>query len=72
MLLALGFLGLAHALIETTIGKGHRRDSALAPGLRGVTALTTRLGRAARRRSPLAGVWLPGTELVHALTKGIS
>ena len=26
VLLALGFLGLAHALIETTVGKPHRRD----------------------------------------------
>ena len=40
MLLALGFLGLAHALIETTVGKPHRRDPTQAPGLRGVATLT--------------------------------
>ncbi len=34
ILLALGFLGLAHALIETTIGKPRRRDRDAAPGLR--------------------------------------
>src|SRR5439155_8579267 len=28
LLLALGFLGLAHALIETTVGKARRRDAA--------------------------------------------
>ena len=71
VLLALGFLGLAHALIETTTGKGHRRDSALAPGLRGVTALTT-VSVALLAGLALAGVWLPGTELVQALAKGIS
>ena len=71
VLLALGFLGLAHALIETTTGKGHRRDSALAPGLRGVTALTT-VSVGLLAALALAGVWLPGTELVQALTKGIS
>ena len=72
VLLALGFLGLAHALIETTAGKGRRRDAALAPGLRGVVALTARLGRAARSGSPPPALWLPGTELVEALAKGIS
>ena len=58
-LLALGFLGLAHALLETIAGKAHRRDPAHAPGLRG------------SRRSPavsvallvgltVAALWLPG------------
>jgi hydrogenase-4 component F len=70
-LLALGFLGLAHALIETTSGKSHRRDSALAPGLRGVMVLTT-VSVALLAGLALAGVWLPGSELVQALTKGIS
>ena len=32
ILLALGFLGLAHALIETTVGKAHRRDPGRPPG----------------------------------------
>ena len=71
VLLALGFLGLAHALIEMTAGKGHRRDPALAPGLTGVTALTG-VSVVLLAALTLAGLWLPGTELVHALTKGIS
>ena len=46
VLLALGFVGLAHALVETTGGKPRRRDRAHAPGLRIVTA------RRGRRRDP--------------------
>jgi hydrogenase-4 component F len=70
LLLALGFLGLAHALLETSAGKARRRDG-VAPGLRGVTALAgvsvvLLLGLAA------AGIWLPGTELVDALMEGAS
>jgi hydrogenase-4 component F len=71
VLLALGFIGLAHALIETTTGKSHRRDSSLAPGLRGVKTLTT-VSVALLAGLALAGVWLPGTDLVQALAKGIS
>jgi hydrogenase-4 component F len=70
LLLALGFLGLAHNLLETAAGEGRRRDGPV-PGLRGVTALAgvsvaLLLGLAA------AGVWLPGTELVAALLEGVS
>jgi hydrogenase-4 component F len=70
LLLALGFLGLAHALFETSAGESTRRDR-LAPGLRGVTVLAgvsmgLLLGLAA------AGIWLPGTELVDALRDGAS
>src|SRR5216684_3048063 len=39
VLLALGFLGLAHTLLETTAGKAPGRDRS-APGLRGVLLLT--------------------------------
>ena len=60
VLLALGFLGLAHALIETTVGKAHRRDRGAAPGLRGVTRAHRRLGRLPARRSTAAAFWLPG------------
>jgi hydrogenase-4 component F len=71
ILLSLGFLGLAHALLETTVGKGHRRDAGLLPGLRGlgilaVVSLVLLLTLAA------AGFWLPGTELVDELRRGIS
>jgi hydrogenase-4 component F len=70
LLLALGFLGLSHALLETAAGEPRRRDR-LAPGLRGVTVLASvslvlLLGLAA------AGIWLPGTELVDALMEGAS
>src|SRR4029077_3184758 len=40
ILLALGFLGLAHALIETTDGKSRRRHPPPLPGLRLLTTLT--------------------------------
>ena len=39
LLLALGFLGLAHALLETTVGKARRRDGTQPRGRRGLTAL---------------------------------
>ena len=71
LLLALGFLGLAHALLDTTIGKRHRRDPAHAPGLRGVSALTG-VSVALLAALVLAALWLPDTALVDALVKGIS
>src|SRR4029079_13822849 len=39
VLLALGFLGLVHALLETTAGKSRHRAALPVPGLRGVTVL---------------------------------
>jgi hydrogenase-4 component F len=71
VLLALGFLGLAHALIETTVGKAQRRD-ATHPGRRrtlaalGGVSLVLLLGLSA------VALWLPGSALVDALLKGIS
>lgn len=71
LLLALGFLGLAHALIETTAGDSPPRELSAVAGLRGLTALTgvsivVLLGLAA------AAVALPGSDLVDALTRGLS
>ena len=71
LLLALGFLGLAHALLETTVGKGRRRDAVRPRGLRtlavlGGGSLALLLGLSA------VALWLPGSELVDALLKGIS
>jgi hydrogenase-4 component F len=68
-LLALGFLGLAHALIDATSGKAPRRERS-APGLRGVVLLTgvavpCLLGLSA------AALWLPDSAIVHALVRGI-
>ena len=70
-LLALGFLGLAHALIETTAGDSPPRRRGPVAGLRGVVALTCvsvllLLGLAA------AAVVLPGSELADALVRGLS
>jgi hypothetical protein len=69
-LLALGFLGLAHALIDTTIGKARHRDRALATGIRQVrvlagVAVVCLLGLTA------AAIWLPGSAIAHALSQGI-
>jgi hydrogenase-4 component F len=71
VLLALGFLGLLHALLETTIGKRHRRDPAQAPGLRGVTALTC-VSVVVLAALTAVALWLPGSALVQALGEGIS
>src|SRR5260370_403021 len=70
VLLALGFLGLAHAAIETVTGKAHGRDGAQLPGLRPVAALAgvsvvILLGLAA------AAPWLAGTGVVAALERGL-
>jgi hydrogenase-4 component F len=71
VLLALGFLGLAHALLEATAGKARRRDTARPAGLRALGALT---GVAVVLLLGLAGLgfWLPHTELVRALLRGIA
>jgi hydrogenase-4 component F len=66
LLLGLGFLGLAHNLLETAAGKARRREGG-APGLRSLAVLTgvsalLLLGLA------LAALWLPGTDLVDALS----
>jgi hydrogenase-4 component F len=68
VLLTLGFLGLAHALVEATAGKAPQRDRG-APGLRGVVLLTSiavpcLLGLTA------AALWLPGSAIARALVQG--
>ena len=71
LLLALGFLGLAHALLETTFGKARRRNGThprgrLALAVLGGTSLVLLLGLSA------VALWLPGSDLVAALLAGIS
>jgi len=71
VLLALGFLGLAHALVETTVGRPRGRSAARAPGRRGLAvlagaSLVLLLGLTA------VGAWLPGSNLVEILTEGIA
>jgi hydrogenase-4 component F len=70
VLLALGFLGLVHALLDATAGKARRRTATPVPGLRSLTAfgavsVPVLLGLAA------AAFWLPGGELVDALARGV-
>jgi hydrogenase-4 component F len=71
ILLALGFLGLAHALLETVAGKARRRDPAVAPGLRGVVALST---VSVAMLLVLSGTawWLPNSAIVDALLRGLA
>jgi formate hydrogenlyase subunit 3/multisubunit Na+/H+ antiporter MnhD subunit len=71
VLLALGFLGLAHALVESVTGKARRRDRSHAPGLRGVTVLTA-IGTALLLALAGAALWLPGSDLADALMRGIA
>jgi hydrogenase-4 component F len=69
-LLALGFLGLAHALIESTVGApAHRRPRAVA----GMGLLTCVTVAATLSMLTLTGIapWLPGSELVSALAEGV-
>lgn len=70
ILLALGFLGLGHALLETAAGETRRRDG-FAPGMRGVTVLAG-VSAVLLLALAAAGIWLPGTELVDALIEGAS
>lgn len=70
VLLALAFLGLAHAAIETTVGEAHRRNHASLPGLRFVSWLTAAgsvllLGLAA------AGPWLVNSGAAGLLGKAL-
>lgn len=69
-LLALGFLGLAHALLETAGGRARRHIGGL-PGLRPVgaaAAVAVVLLLALTAVAP----WLPGSALVEALARGVS
>ncbi len=68
LLLALGFLGLAHNLLETTAGKARRRGGE-PHGLRGVAVLAG-LSVVVLSALTLVALWLPGTDLVDALVRG--
>jgi hydrogenase-4 component F len=68
LLLALGFLGLAHNLLETTAGKARRREPQ-APGLRTLTAIAG-VSIVLLLALAAAAVWLPGTDVVDALVRG--
>jgi hydrogenase-4 component F len=70
ILLSLGFLGLAHALIETLIGKTRRRPRLAADAVRTVTAISL-VSLVALLAIAGAGLVLPGSELVDALVRGL-
>ncbi|HEY6796007.1 MAG TPA: proton-conducting transporter membrane subunit [Kineosporiaceae bacterium] len=70
--LALAFLGMIRALLETAAGEApHRSVTRRLPGLRGVQALAVGCVPALLA---LAGAapWLPATDIVRALAKGVS
>jgi hydrogenase-4 component F len=71
VLLALGFLGLVHTLVETTAGKARHRTTLPLPGLRGVTVFAA-TSVVLLLALFAAAFWLPGSELVAALGKGLS
>jgi hydrogenase-4 component F len=66
VLLALGFLGLGHALVETIAGKARRRGPGSPLGLRTLVALTA-FGTVALLALTALAPWLPGSELVEAM-----
>jgi hydrogenase-4 component F len=70
-LLALAFLGMVKALLETTAGAAPQRSATRLPGLRGVAALAAVSGLLLLALSG-ASPWLPASDLVHALSKGVS
>jgi hydrogenase-4 component F len=70
VLLSLGFLGLAHALVETVGGRPRRRERGRPPGLRTVLALGVAATTAMLVLACVA-FWLPGTGIVEALVEGV-
>jgi hydrogenase-4 component F len=71
LLLALGFLGLAHALLETTVGKARRRDGTRRRARRRLAVLGG-LSLALLLGLSVVALWLPGSAFVDALLAGIS
>jgi hydrogenase-4 component F len=66
VLLALGFLGLGHALLETIAGKTRRRTPGAPAGLRTVVALTA-VATVALLTLTVLAPWLPSSDLVEAM-----
>jgi hydrogenase-4 component F len=69
-LLALGFLGLAQALIELLAGRARARDRHTAPGLRGLRLLTG-VSVVCLLLLTAAAFWLPDSDIAQALARGI-
>ena len=70
VLLALGFLGLAHALIEILAGKPHRR--APITGARGNTLVLTAAAVVLLVGLSAAAITLPGSAILAAVSRGAS
>jgi hydrogenase-4 component F len=71
VLLALGFLGLGHALLEATAGKARKHAPGRPPGLRGVVALTVVATVVLLALTAIAP-WLPASEIVEAMLEGVA
>ncbi len=75
ILLALGFLGLAHAAIETVAGKAHKRSKhgPDGPGLAGLGPVTALAGVSSVLMLLLAAAapWLTSTGFIAALQRGM-
>jgi hydrogenase-4 component F len=67
--LALGFLGLLHALLEGVIGPADKRPRAASRSERPIAVLTGAFG-AGLLALTVAGVLLPGSAFIDALAKG--
>ncbi len=70
VLLALGFLGLSHSLLETVVGRPRGRKRHPSHGLRTVTMLTI-VAVPLLLALTFVALWLPDSEIVHELAKGI-
>ena len=70
LLLALGFLGLVHALLEATGGRRPARPEA-ATGIR-TLALLASVSVVLLLALTAVAVWLPGSDLVDALARGVA
>jgi hydrogenase-4 component F len=68
LLLSLGFLGLAHALLEVTGGAGRARTRVRTRRLQAFAGVATLLLGALVG----AAIWLPGSDVVAALVRGVS
>jgi hydrogenase-4 component F len=70
VLLALGFLGLGHALLDALAGRTGRREPGPPAGLRPVVALTA-VAAAGLLALTVVAPWLPDSEVVEAMLGGV-
>ncbi len=71
ILLALGFLGLAHSLLDTVAGKGRRRATSSPAGLRMITGLCS-ISLVLLLLLTAGAFALPGSTVIHALWRGVT